>query len=118
MKHDGSSKEADNSSETSSLGSSSVQEDTDNLLSDVELQSMGEDKDESPVTTPSLYFNRRPLGYKCRKLLLHGSFYVVGLSILVAGGISSHFHPHVDPEEYANCTDFGNSSYLMDDVTL
>ena len=53
----------------------------------------------------------RKVSYKLKKLLLHGSFYVVGACILIAGGVSSHFHPHVDPEEYSNCTGFDNSSY-------
>lgn len=53
----------------------------------------------------------KTLFYKMRKLLIHGSFVVVGASVLIAGGVSSHYHPHVDPEEYGNCTD--NSSYYL-----
>ena len=110
----GTNKEVDTSSlgsETSSSGSSGicVEGDTENLISDVELQNMGEEK---KVRKPSLH-SRRKLSYKARKLLLHGSFYVVGISILVAGGISSRFHPHVDPEDYTNCTDFSNSSHSI-----
>ena len=101
-------------SQTSSFGSTdgvTVERDTQNLISDVELHNMGE-KEGSQIRTSSLH-NRRKPSYKIRKLMLHGSFYVVGISILVAGGISSRFNPHVDPEEYSNCTDFSNSSHVM-----
>ena len=40
------------------------------------------------------------------KLLNRGSlFFAIGLVVLVAGGVSSNFHPYVDPGEYENCTD-------------
>jgi len=42
--------------------------------------------------------------YSIRKLLLHGSFYVVGVAVLVAGGVGSLYTPYVDPEDYSNCS--------------
>ena len=44
------------------------------------------------------------------KLLSRGSLYALGLAILVVGGVSSTFHPYVDPGEYENCTITGQSN--------
>ena len=41
---------------------------------------------------------------RIKKLIFKGSFFVVGLAILVAGGVSSQFHPYVDTVAYSNCT--------------
>lgn len=101
-------------SDSSSLNSLEDDKDTDNLLSDVELEGFPKDQhiEEAIHSTPRKY-----LSYKIRKVLFHGSFFVIGVCILVAGGVSSHYHPHVDPEEYYNCTTFSNSSYFSD-ITL
>ena len=41
---------------------------------------------------------------RIKKLIFKGSFFVLGLAILVAGGVSSQFHPYVDIPAYSNCT--------------
>ncbi len=38
------------------------------------------------------------------RILLHASFYVIGVAIVVAGGVGSQYKPYVDPELYANCS--------------
>ena len=39
------------------------------------------------------------------RILSRGSFFAIGLAILVAGGVASNYHPyHVNPNEYNNCT--------------
>ena len=38
------------------------------------------------------------------RVLRRSSLLAVGLAVLVVGGVSSNFHPHVDPGEYENCT--------------
>jgi hypothetical protein len=38
------------------------------------------------------------------KLLSRGSFFAIGLAVLVVGGVSSNFTPYVEPWEYDNCT--------------
>ena len=86
--------------------------DDGNLLPDVELVDKANDTagNEEVVTekvTLMAIFN-----YKTRKILIHGSFYVVGVCILIAGGVASRFHPHVDSDEYSNCTTFNDSSYI------
>lgn len=45
-------------------------------------------------------------GVKVRvvKVLSQGSFFALGLVVLVAGGVASMYHPYVDPDEYENCT--------------
>lgn len=95
--------------DTSSLSSrdySCDEEDTENLLSDVDHEDAEEENDVPLKTVTS----SKRLSYKMRKVLIHGSFFFVGICILVAGGVSSHFHPYVDPEEYYNCTSFGNNT--------
>ena len=73
--------------------------DTENLLSEsMELKNVAEEQEDTVVALS------KPLPYKMRKLLIHGSFYVVGACTLIAGGVASRFHPHVDPDEYTNCT--------------
>ena len=87
-------------SKTSSSSSGSHDEtDRDNLISgeNSKLQKEeNEDRDQNQFT--------EVLYSKTRKLLIHGSFFVVGVSILIAGGMSSTFHPHVDQDQYSNCT--------------
>ena len=53
----------------------------------------------------------RPITLRSRGLVLRvlsrGSFFAIGLAILVAGGVASNYHPYFgDPGEYAyeNCT--------------
>lgn len=108
--------------DTSSLSSASgcMEEDASNLISDaVELHSINEGPRESRDVHIEKATPTKKLSYKMRKLLLHGSFYVIGICILIAGGVSSRFHPHVDPEEYANCSSFHNSSsYGSGDMIL
>lgn len=108
-------------SETSSSSSGSRDEtDQDNLISgeDSELQ-----KEEYKDRDPQVLY-RKTRSYKLRKLLLHGIFFVVGVSILIAGGVSSIFHPHVDTDQYSNCTAFDNNlsnfsdSYTSIDMTV
>ena len=85
--------------------------DTVNLVSDLE-------PDNSHKQFKGLGKNKVSY-YKIRKLLVHGSFYVIGLCVLIGGGIASRFHPHVDPEEYSNCSTFDNSSlYSSGDMIL
>ena len=39
------------------------------------------------------------------RVLSRGSFFAIGLAILVAGGVASNYHPYyLDPGEYENCT--------------
>lgn len=104
-------------SEASSSGSSITCENVnrENLLSSVELQDVGGGYEIPPHSRRLSMFFRRP-SYKLRKLVLHGSFFVVGICILIAGGISSRFHLYVDPVEYLNCTDYDNSSYFSDNM--
>ena len=52
------------------------------------------------------------------KVLNRGSIFVIGLAILVAGGVSSNFHPYVDPVEYENCTVTDESSHLNETRTF
>ena len=83
--------------------------DTNNLLSDIE----GKEQH-----LHSVILTEKKLAYKIKKLLIHGSFYAIGICILISGGVSSRFHPHVDPEEYSNCTSFENSSYASGDMSF
>ena len=57
---------------------------------------------------PLQEINNQPKRGLCRSriknLIFKGSFFVVGLAILVAGGVSSQFHPYVDTLAYSNCT--------------
>ena len=99
-------------SKTSSSSSGSHDEtDRDNLISgeDSKLQKEeNEDRDQNQFTEV-LYSKTR--AYKLRKLLIHGSFFVVGVSILIAGGVSGTFHPHVDQDQYSNCTSSNLSNF-------
>lgn len=49
------------------------------------------------------------------KLLNRCSLFAVGMAILVVGGVSSNFHPYIDPGEYENCsiTEHLNESRLL-----
>ena len=39
------------------------------------------------------------------RILSRGSFFAIGLAILMAGGVASNYHPYyVNPNEYNNCT--------------
>ena len=39
------------------------------------------------------------------RILSKGSFFAIGLAILVAGGMASNYHPYyVNPNEYNSCT--------------
>ena len=38
------------------------------------------------------------------KLLNRSSLFAIGLAILIVGGVSSNFHPYVNPVEYENCS--------------
>ena len=82
---------------------------TNDLLSNVEVQEMDQGHRHGSGASR---FNRR-LSYKLRKILIHGSFYVIGLCILIGGGVSSRFHPHIDHGEYSNCTGSSNASADM-----
>lgn len=75
--------------------------DTENLLSGLELAN-GEE-----------VIPNKLLSYKVKKVLFHGSLFAAGVCILIAGGVSSRFHPHVDPEQYYNCTAMDNSSSIL-----
>lgn len=81
--------------------------DTDNLLSERE-----------PREESNLHFKDSTVKRKIVKLFIHGSFYVVGLCVLIGGGVSSRYHPHVDPEEYSNCSSFDNSSSVRTDMAI
>ena len=96
----------ESSSDSSSINSEDTNEDKDaeSLLPDMTI------KNEDTVKSKL----RKTLSYKMRKFLFHGSFYVVGVCILIAGGVASQFHPHVDPEEFLNCTIFENGSNSSD----
>ena len=73
------------------------QEDAETLIKDCDITS-----DDTTVTlTRSLRMDVRS---RVLLILSRSSLFVIGISILVAGGISSKFHPHVDPMEYENCT--------------
>lgn len=48
------------------------------------------------------------------RVLRRISLFAVGLAALVVGGVSSNFHPHVDPGEYENCTVTGQ--LMMNDT--
>ena len=103
---------------TASISSASSDGSEDNFLSDVEpheLHSKQSGNHDIHFKVPSISWS---MSYKIRKLFIHGSFYIIGLCILIGGGVSSRFHPHVDPEEYSNCTDFDNSSYASGDMSL
>ena len=47
------------------------------------------------------------------KVLLHVSFYVVGIAVLIAGGVGSRYTPYVDPEDYSNCS---SNSFPMNET--
>ena len=99
-------------SDTISLDSTSSDDrDTKSFLPDVELEDTAGGSEQEVVVHEVL---KPPLHYKIRKLFLHGSFFVVGVCILVAGGVASRYHPYVDPEEYYNCSTHDNSSYFSD----
>ena len=90
----------------------SGERDTDNLLAGVKpLKVNKQQSDQGDI----IYFEKTH--NKMRKLFVHGSFYVIGLCILIGGGVSSRFHPHVDPEEYSNCSSFDNSSFTSGDMS-
>ena len=77
------------------------------LSNDTELQAMIA---EESVQQQNRSTSRLLTPYKLKKILLHGSFFVVGVCILISGGVSSLYHPYVDPDEYVNCTHHENSS--------
>ncbi len=89
-----------------------MKNDTDNLLSKSERLEVKEQCTNQYNLKKTL---NKKLSYKIKRLLIHGSFYAIGLCILIVGGVSSRFHPYVDPEEYSNCTSFDNSSYASGD---
>ena len=103
------------SSSTSSCDTNLLcSEDIENLLSDAGLDVIqgSEEAPKSMVTTS------RKLSYRVKKLLIHGSFFAIGISLVIAGGVSSRFHPHVDPEEYSNCTYMSMSNASIMDYRI
>ena len=107
----------------SSESSSKVLEeerDTNMLLSDMELDDVVKNFSSRSTVEGAVVTRRHPqtiLSYKIRKLFLHGSFLVVGVCILVAGGVASRYHPYVDPEEYYNCSGLDNTSYHFSNIS-
>lgn len=50
---------------------------------------------------------------RLKLLLCRGSLFVVGIAVLIAGGISSHYHPDVTYGNYSECVDvFQNSNTI------
>lgn len=48
---------------------------------------------------------KRSRGQILIRALSRGTFFAIGLTILVAGGVASNYHPYyIDPAEYENCT--------------
>ena len=50
----------------------------------IELRSIGQNEDKINLRRPFLSFIRKP-SFKLRKFLLRGSFYIVGVCILISG---------------------------------
>ena len=69
-------------------------EDTENLLSDCDEQKEHLDQGKEQKIAKSTLLKKK-LPYKIEKVLIHGSFYAVGLCIPIVGGVLSCFHPHV-----------------------
>ena len=73
------------------------QEDSEELIKECDITS------DNTTVTPSRS-HRMDARSRILLVLSRSSLFVIGITILVAGGISSKFHPHVDPMEYDNCT--------------
>ena len=79
-------------------------EDTTTLLSDDEHSN-------SSVDEASRIKTKRSHGIG--KVLLHVSFYVVGIAVLIVGSVGSRYTPYVDPEDYSNCS---SNSFPMNET--
>ena len=95
-------------SDTSSISSSC--EDTEALIPEIELVSLDrkdedrKDEEDSKVVINEKKMNFQRFSRHCKKILCRSSFLIIGIAVLIAGGISSNFTPHVDPDMYSNCS--------------
>ncbi len=98
-------KEGSTSDTVSITSSNSNDDDTDILLSEADLEPIREGQcHDEELDDIKIIDYRKKMTYRSKKLLIRGSFLVIGISILVAGGVSSRFKPHVDINEYSNCS--------------
>ena len=84
---------------------------------DVEVEEEASDKhklrEEKDVSQETKY-SRKSVKHRIFLVLSRGSFFTVGLTILLLGVVASQFHPHVDHREYENCsltTQLNDSTY-------
>ena len=101
-------------SDTSSISSNDSTRDQPNMEDTTTLLS---DDEHSKNSVHTEVLPHKPL-HQLKTILLHGSFYVVGLALLIAGGVGSRYKPYVDPDLYTNCSsgnfsvdNFDNSSW-------
>lgn len=62
-------------------------------------------------TTPHTQYSRKLCMSRLKLLLWKGSFFVVGVAILIAAGVSSQYHPPVSSGNYSECTDMNNIKF-------
>ena len=105
-------------SDTSSISSSC--EDTEALIPEIELISLDrKDEEDSKVVVNEKKMNLQRFSRHCKKILCRSSFLIIGIAVLIAGGISSNFTPHVDPDMYSNCsTSHMNTSFNDSDTIV
>ena len=92
----------------------------DETSEDSEVKSIvNNDLDEENVISSLPQQTQKPrMRTRLLKLLNRGSFFAIGLAILIIGGVSSNFHPYVNPGKYENCsiTEHLNESRLFKDL--
>ena len=75
---------------------------------DVEVEEEASDKhklrEEKDNVSQEKKYSRKTVKHRIFLVLSRGSFFTVGLTVLLLGVVASQFHPHVDHREYENCS--------------